>query len=61
MKPRPATLDQLIAHLVAHREQYPHHSDWPVEMRSHLLAVLPKHCAHDDQEQVVLLAGIQVR
>lgn len=56
-----ATLDELIAYLVKHRTMYPAHGQWPVELRDRIVALPPAVLTHDDQDQVVILAGIQAR
>jgi len=55
------TLDGLIAHLLAHREQHPAHGGYHIEMREHLLAAPPKNLTHDDHDAVVILLGIHHR
>lgn len=53
----PATLDELIDHLVDHRRRNPDHGPYHVEVRERLILRLPKTVTHDDNDKVVMLAG----
>ena len=55
------TLDTLIAHLVAHRQAFPAHATYHVEIRDRQLAAPSPSQTHDDQEAVIILAGVQHR
>jgi len=61
MDQRPATLDEVIDYLCQHRESYPHHGKWHLELRDRIVALPPSVLTHDDHDQVVILAGIQAR
>jgi hypothetical protein len=54
------SLNSVIDYLVAHRDQFPEHGEYNIEMRNCLLAKPPQHLTHDDQTRTVILIGVSV-
>jgi len=55
------TRKTLIAYLLQHEREFPDKDEYQVEIRDRLLAYPPSVIAHDDDDRVLILGGIQHR